>query len=195
MVGIVRTAATTTAAISGLCARELMELRIGCRRTPEEPVPGLVRRRVSSPAAQSENRIRAAMDRFLRGEIPPGGVCGIRTLASEAAVVHTAFHGARPYAHPCVEVERRLNVMREVGEFPDSREAQISGLREENTKLRERLAQSEQTVDELTDFRSQALARLAAQHEEIVRLREAAAGKAKVSCLTAPRTAVIGSCN
>ncbi|WP_369174907.1 hypothetical protein AB5J49_46535 [Streptomyces sp. R28] len=29
---------------------------------------------------------------------------------------------------------------------------------------------------ELTDFRTQALARLAAQHEEIVRLREAAAG-------------------
>ena len=30
---------------------------------------------------QNENRIRAAMDRLLRGEIPPGGNCDIKTLA------------------------------------------------------------------------------------------------------------------
>lgn len=77
--------------------------------------------------------------------------------------------------------------MREAGEIPDPREAQLSWLEAENTKLRERLAQSEQAVDELTDFRSQALARLAAQHEEIVRLRESAAGKAKIIRLPAPR--------
>ncbi|MEU2871961.1 hypothetical protein ABZ769_22560 [Streptomyces olivoreticuli] len=47
--------------------------------------------------------------------------------------------------------------MREASEIPDPREAQISRLKAENTKLRGRLAQSEQTVDELTDFRSQAL--------------------------------------
>ncbi|MFE5072587.1 hypothetical protein [Streptomyces halstedii] len=144
---------------------------------------------------ENENRIRAAMDRLLRGEIPRGGKCDIKTLASEAAVDRTAFYGTRPYAHLRVEFERRLNVLREAGEIPDPREAQISRLKVENTKLRERLAQSEQTVDELTEFRSQALARLAAQHEEIVRLREAAAGKAKVSRLPAPRTAVIGSCS
>ncbi|MGW1196634.1 hypothetical protein ACWD4B_12430 [Streptomyces sp. NPDC002536] len=40
----------------------------------------------------------------------------------------------------------------------------------------------------------QALARLAAQHEEIIRLREAAAGTARVSH-PAPRTTVIGSCS
>ena len=33
---------------------------------------------------ENENRIRAAMDRLLRGEIPPGGNCDIKTLAREA---------------------------------------------------------------------------------------------------------------
>jgi hypothetical protein len=33
---------------------------------------------------QNENRVRAAMDRLLRGEIPPGGNCDIKTLALEA---------------------------------------------------------------------------------------------------------------
>lgn len=45
------------------------------------------------------------------------------------------------------------------------------------------------------DFRAQALARLAAQHEEIVRLREAALGTSRVSRLPAPRTTVIGTCS
>lgn len=144
---------------------------------------------------KNENRVRAAMDRLLRGEIPPGGKCDIKTLANEAAVDRTAFYGTRPYSHLRVEFERRLNAMHEAGEIPDPREAQITRLKAENTKLRERLAQSEQTVDELTDFRTQALARLAAQHEEIVRLREAAAGTTQVRRLPAPRTTVIGSCS
>ncbi|MFE3527028.1 hypothetical protein ACFXOD_36750 [Streptomyces sp. NPDC059161] len=58
--------------------------------------------------------------------------------------------------------------LQDVGEIPDPREAQIARLKTENSKLRERLAASEQTVTEL-----------AAQHEEIVRLREAAAGPPK----------------
>ena len=33
---------------------------------------------------QNENRIRAAMDRLLRGEIPPGGNCDVKTLARAA---------------------------------------------------------------------------------------------------------------
>lgn len=144
---------------------------------------------------ENENRIRAAMDRLLRGEILPGGKCDIKTLAAEAAVDRTAFYGTRPYAHLRVEFERRLNAMHEAGEIPDPREAQIARLKAENTKLRERLAQSEQTIDELTGFRSQALARLAAQHEEIVRLREATTGTSRVSHLPAPRTTVIGICS
>ncbi|MFD9607030.1 hypothetical protein [Streptomyces sp. NPDC059970] len=145
--------------------------------------------------AENENRIRAAMDRLLRGEIPPGGKCDIKTLAGEAAVDRTAFYGTRPYTHLRVEFERRLNAMREAGEIPDPREAQITRLKAENAKLRERLAASEQTIDELTDFHGQALARLTAQHEEIVRLRESVAGTSPVSRLPAPRTTVIGTCS
>jgi hypothetical protein len=33
---------------------------------------------------QTEDRIRAAADRLLRGQIPPGGGCDIQTLAIEA---------------------------------------------------------------------------------------------------------------
>ncbi|MFE7427543.1 hypothetical protein [Streptomyces sp. NPDC057545] len=144
---------------------------------------------------ENENRIRAAMDRLLRGEMPPGGKCDIKTLASEAAVDRTAFYGARPYAHLRAEFERRVQALQDAGEIPKPREAQIARLKTEITKLRERLNQSEQTVDELADFRDQALARLAAQHEEIVWLREAALGTSRVSRLPAPRTTVIGTCS
>ncbi|MEV6012473.1 hypothetical protein AB0M29_37470 [Streptomyces sp. NPDC051976] len=144
---------------------------------------------------ENENRIRAAMDRLLRGEMPPGGKCDIKTLANEAAVDRTAFYGTRPYAHLRVEFERRLQALQGAGEIPDPREAQIARLKAENNRLKERLAQSEQRNDELSEFRTQALARLAAQHEEIVRLREAAAGTSRVSRLPAPRTTVIGTCS
>ncbi|GAA1069061.1 hypothetical protein GCM10009647_090830 [Streptomyces sanglieri] len=77
----------------------------------------------------------------------------------------------------------------------DPREAQIARLKAANEKLKERLVSSEQAIDELTEFRTQALAQLAAQHEEIVRIREAATGTSRVSRLPAPRTTVIGSCS
>ncbi|MFD3824360.1 hypothetical protein [Streptomyces sp. NPDC058625] len=144
---------------------------------------------------ENENRIRAAMDRLLRGEIPPGGKCDIKTLANEAAVDRTAFYGTRPYGHLRVEFERRLRALQDAGEIPDPREAQIARLKMEITKLKERLDKSEQSIDELADFRTQALARLAAQHEEIVRLRDAVAGASRVSRLPAPRTTVIGTCS
>ncbi|ESU51434.1 hypothetical protein P376_0583 [Streptomyces sp. HCCB10043] len=140
---------------------------------------------------ENENRVRAVVDRLLRGEIPPGGKCDIKTLASEAAVDRTAFYGTRPYAHLRVEFERRLQAMQDAGEIPDPREAQISRLKAENNKLKERLDRSEQKIEDLTDFRGPALAQLAAQHEEIVRLREAAAGTARVSHLPSPRPSAL----
>jgi hypothetical protein len=119
---------------------------------------------------QNEARIRAAMDRLLRGEIPVGGNCDISTLAKEADVDRTAFYGTRPYAHLREEFETRLARIREAGDPIGPSEGQISRLKNENTKLKARLAQANSEID-LTEFRTTALARLAAQHEEITRLR------------------------
>ncbi|MHA5053164.1 hypothetical protein [Streptomyces sp. SD15] len=64
-----------------------------------------------------------------------------------------------------------------------------------DTKLKERLPQAAQEVGQLTDFHTQALARLAAQHEEIIRLREAVAATTRGSRLPPPRTTAIGTCS
>ena len=144
--------------------------------------------------AAYENRIRAAMDRLLRGEIPPGGNCDIKTLASEAGVDPTAFYGNRPYAHLRAEFEHRLQQLQHAGQTPDPKAAQIERLKADIDKLNGRLAQANSTIEQLSDFRTQALARLAAQHDEILRLRAAAAGNANVTHLPAARQKVIGPC-
>lgn len=147
---------------------------------------------------QNENRIRAAIDRLLRGEIPSGGRCDVKTLAAEAGVDRTAFYGARPYAHLRIEFEQRLramHAMQQTGDIPDPRDAQILRLKADNRALSERLAEATGTIDELTDFRAQAIARLAAQHEEITRLRQEADEDARTSITRLPRrNAVIGPC-
>jgi hypothetical protein len=47
----------------------------------------------------NETKIRAAIDRILRGDLPPGGKCDTTTLARESGIDRTAFYGNRPYAH------------------------------------------------------------------------------------------------
>jgi hypothetical protein len=146
----------------------------------------------------NENRVRAAMDWLLRGEIPPGGNCDIKTLAREAAVDRTAFYGNRPYAHLRTEFEDRLRLLQEAGTTPDPKIAQLDRLKADNAKLKERLTKAEQTIAELGDLRSHALARLAAQHEEILRLRVIAGTSARVVQLPTPRAAAVapfGSCS
>ena len=143
---------------------------------------------------QNENRIRAAMDRLLRGEVPAGGNCDIKTLAHEAGIDRTAFYGNRPYAKLRVEFEQRLQQLQRDGHTPDPKTAQIERLKADLDILRTRLAQANTTIDQLTDFRTQALSRLAAQHEEILRLRAAAQPKANIARLTAPPQRLIGPC-
>jgi hypothetical protein len=143
---------------------------------------------------QNENRIRAAIDRLLRGEIPPGGNCDIKTLAHQAGVDRTAFYGTRPYAHLRTEFEHRLRQLQRTGETSDPKIAQIERLKADIDKLRTRLNHANSTIEELTDFRTQALARLAAQHEEILRLRTAAEANTNVTRLPPPRQKVIGPC-
>ena len=130
--------------------------------------------------ADNETKIRTAMSRLLNGDIPPGGKCDIKTLAREAGVDRTAFYGSRPYAHLRAEFEQRLQALQQAGERPDPRDAQIARLKDEITALKRRLAQSAGTISDLAGFRTQALARLAAQHDEITQLRRQAQQAASV---------------
>jgi hypothetical protein len=137
---------------------------------------------------QNEARIRAAIDRLLAGDIPSGGKCDIKTLAREAAVDRAAFYGTRPYAHLREEFEARLQVRQQAGDVPDRRDAQIARLKDEIATLRQRLADRDTTITILNGFRDQALARLAAQHDEIARLRTQNKRAATVRLLPAPGT-------
>jgi hypothetical protein len=143
---------------------------------------------------RTETRIRAAMDGLLRGQIPPGGRCDVTTLARQAGVDRTAFYGRRPYAHLREEFEARLTTIRETGELPDPRDAQISRLKDEIAALGRRLTRHDETIAELTDFRTEALARLAAQHDEITRLRRDAGRSARLHSLPS-RTSGTGPCS
>ncbi|MGV9866986.1 hypothetical protein [Rhodococcus koreensis] len=148
----------------------------------------------ASQRQANESRIRATIDRLLRGEIPADGGCDVKTLAREAGVDRTAFYGTRPYAHLRAEFERRLQTLRQADDQPDPREAQISRLKNEVGKLKQRLAESASTIDQLADFRTHALAQLAAQHDEITRLRASATTATRVRQLPG-RTETIGSCS
>ena len=129
--------------------------------------------RISAEQRQrNEARIRAVMDQLLSGEIPPGGKCDNKTLAGAAGVDRTAFYGSRPYAHLRAEFEQRLKELHDAGEQPDPRDAQVTRLKNELTRMKDRNANSDATNSELAGFRGQALARIAAQHDEITRLRQ-----------------------
>ncbi len=101
--------------------------------------------------------------------------------------------GTRPYAHLREEFEHRLQSLRTAGDIPDPRDAQIERLKSEITKLKARLTRSDSAIEELTDFRTQALARLAAQHEKILHLRRSAAAADRVTRLPTARSTSIGS--
>jgi hypothetical protein len=133
----------------------------------------------------NEAAIRAAMDRLLSGAIPPGGGCDLKTLAAEAGITRTGFYpkGERPgpYQHLAEEFERRRAAMTAAGQIADPRDAQISRLKHENAALRQRLAERDGQLAELDEFKRRAISRLAAQHEEIQRLRAATeAGKVRI---------------
>jgi hypothetical protein len=143
---------------------------------------------------QNENRIRSTMDRLLRGEIPPSGGCDIKTLASQAGVDRTAFYGNRPYAHLRVEFEHRLQQLQQTGQTPDPKTAQIERLKTEIDKLKSHLKQADSAIKELTDLRTQTLARIAAQHEEIQRLGTALNSNTNITRLPPARHKLIGPC-
>ncbi|MFE5893210.1 hypothetical protein ACFQ6E_30300 [Streptomyces sp. NPDC056462] len=144
--------------------------------------------------ARNEEAIRTAMDRLLRGELPPGGKCDLKTLAAEAGVTRTSFYPKKnrdgttrpgPYQHLGEEFERRLKAQLDAGKIPDPRTAQIDRLKAQVTDLKERVAKRDEALAELTAFKTLAVSRLTAQHEEIERLREQAAAVGNVRRLPA----------
>jgi hypothetical protein len=121
---------------------------------------------------QAEQRIRAAADALLRGDIPPDGKCDVSTLARQAGVSRAALY--RSYPHMKEEFEGRLAALRASGVAADPRDAQITRLKARNDELRQRLADRDTAIRDLEQFRTLALSRIAAQHEEIRRLRRQA---------------------
>lgn len=161
--------------------------------------------RISPEArARKEEALRAAMDRLLRGEIPPGGKADLKTLAAEAGVNRSGFYPKSrpdgterrgPYQHLAEEFERRLQSLRQAGEVVDARAGQLERLKAENAELRERVARRDATVRELIAFKAETLSRIAAQHAEIERLRRLAASRPdNVRALTPHATGAIGPC-
>ncbi|MFE2519463.1 hypothetical protein [Streptomyces mirabilis] len=156
--------------------------------------------------ARNEEAIRAATDRLLSGDLPPGGKCDLRTLASEAGVPRTAFYAKKnrdgttrpgPYQLLAQEFERRLTTLRDAGTVPDPRAAQIERLKEANATLKTRLDQRDAELETLKDFKRRVLSQIAAQHLEIERLRDQAAASGNVRRLSAARPGVApyGSCS
>lgn len=150
---------------------------------------------------QAEDRIRAAIDRLLRGEIPPDGRCDIKTLATQAGVNRTGFYPKEgrpgPFQHLAEEFTRRRDLLQQAGFIPDPREAQITRLQEKITNLRRRLDQRDIEVQELADFRQRAISQLAAQHLEIESLRQQLSNGShqQVTRLPRPRsTTTLGPC-
>lgn len=134
---------------------------------------------------QAEQRIRAAATALLAGDIPPGGRCDITTLARLAGISRATLYRSYPLLKEQFEHDMAAAVAS--GGHPDPRDAQITRLKAELTALKTRCGQQDQAITALQDQRTLALSRLAAQHDEIHRLRTAAAGTGNVRDLrTAP---------
>jgi DNA-binding MurR/RpiR family transcriptional regulator len=119
----------------------------------------------------TEQRIRAAADALLRGELPPDGKCDISTLAHHAGISRATLY--RTYPHLKQEFEQRLAALLASGSTPDPRDSQITRLKATNDGLKQKLASRDAALRDLKRFKALAISRLAAQHEEITRLRQA----------------------
>ena len=144
---------------------------------------------------QAQQRIRAAAAALLAGDIPAGGRCDISTLARQAGISRATLY--RSYPHLKEQFEHDMAAAIAAGGHPDPRDAQITKLKAGNAALKARCAGQDQAITALHDLRTLALSRLTAQHDEIQRLRTAAAAAAagNVRALrTAPTAGTEGQC-
>ncbi|WP_329219364.1 hypothetical protein OG352_22825 [Streptomyces sp. NBC_01485] len=119
--------------------------------------------------AEAETRIRSAMQQLLAGSVPDGLKCDVKSLCTLAGVPRATLY--RTYPHLKAEFDRQRTAAQEAGQHPDPRLAQIERLKAEVATLRERLSRKNTELDALKEFQVTALSRLAAQHNEIIRLR------------------------
>jgi AcrR family transcriptional regulator len=120
---------------------------------------------------RTEQRIRAAATALLRGDLPPGGSPDITTLARQAGISRATLY--RSYPHLKTEFEQQVAARPDDQQSEDPRDARITRLKTENEHLAARIADKDATIGELEQFKTLAISRLAAQHEEIHRLRAA----------------------
>jgi phosphoglycerate-specific signal transduction histidine kinase len=80
--------------------------------------------------------------------------------------------------------------LQQAGERPDPWDAQITRLKNEVAALKQRLVESTTRIDEFIEFRTQALAQLAAQHDEITRRRASTAAASRVRRLPPRATSI-----
>ncbi|MFF7240719.1 hypothetical protein [Streptomyces collinus] len=109
------------------------------------------------------------MKQLLSGDIPEGLRCDVKSLSTLSGVPRATLY--RTYPHLKQEFEQQLGRVREARGEPDPRIAQIDRLKEEAAQLRKRISRMNQELAEGENFRTTALSRLAAQHEEILLLR------------------------
>ncbi|MGW5851823.1 hypothetical protein ACWFQ8_28430 [Streptomyces sp. NPDC055254] len=98
---------------------------------------------------QIERRVRAAIDRLLAGQIPPGGACDVKTLAREAGVSGASLY--RTWGHLKDEFEKRRAAAWAAGRQPDPREARIARLRDLNQRITGKLARTHQELAQLKE--------------------------------------------
>ena len=138
----------------------------------------------------AEQQIRAAADALLRGDLPPDGKCDITTLARQAGISRAALY--RTYPHLKEEFERRLAGLHADRTTPDPRDARIIQLKTQTDEHRQRLADRDAALRDLEQFKALAISRLAAQHDEITRLRRQAASADAANVLNLPPRPVAG---
>lgn len=124
----------------------------------------------SERQAQTEERIRAAIDQLLAGTIPDGLKCDVKSLCVLAQVPRATLY--RAYPHLKAKFEDRLGKARDASHQPDPRVARIESLKAEVTALRERLSNADAEITALKAFKSLALSQLSAQYDQIIAMRE-----------------------
>ena len=91
------------------------------------------------------------------------------------------------YRHLKDDFERRREQQRNAGQLSDPRDARIDRLQAQIAQLTTRVADRDREIGDLTAFRNEAVSRLAAQHDEILRLRQQVTQAAQVRRLPTSR--------